>query len=218
MIRQRQLSMSQYKKLTLLWILANLIGVAMSAAVSLLLFGRLDITRFAALGHFLQLIWRLALCAVVQGAIVGGLQATVLARAGTHLALRWLKNIVVGMTLGLVAPVLLSLLTHSDRSWDSSVVSGWLFSWVFSGLFCGSAIAPKRNRGKWGLLNACAFLLYVFAVLASFVFLGAAFDRVQNAVALSWMAGFFIFIPLVTVGALINSIIMRQLVRSALLH
>ena len=210
--------MSKYKKLTLLWILANLLGVAVSAVVAFSLFGMLDINQFAASRQVLQLIWRLALCALGQGSIVGGLQAAILSQAGIYVAVRWLKNIVVGMMLGLVAPVLLSLLASPDGSLDSSVMSGWLFSWVLSGLLCGSATAPKRSRGTWGLLNTGAFLLYVFAVLASFVFLGAAFDDAPNAATFGWIAGLFIFTPLVTVGSLINSIIMRQLIRSALPH
>lgn len=210
--------MSKYKKLTLLWILANLLGVAVSAVAAFLLFAMLDINGFAASRQFLQLVWRLTLCAVAQGVIVGGLQAAILSQAGIGVAMRWLKNIVIGMMLGLVGPMLLSLLASPEGSLDRSVLSGWLFSWVFSGLLCGSAIAPKRSRGTWGLLNTGAFLLYVFAVLASFVFLGAAFDGAQNAAAFGWIAGLFIFTPLVTVGSLLNSIIMRQLIRSALPH
>ena len=190
----------------------------MSAVAAFVLFAVLDITGFAASRQFLQLAWRLALCAVVQGAIVGGLQATILSQAGIDVAMRWLKNIVIGMMLGLVAPMLASLLTSPEGSLDSGVISSWLFSWVFGGLLCGSAIAPKRSRGTWGLLNTGAFLLYAFAVLASFVFLGAAFDGAPNAAAFGWIAGLFIFTPLVTVGSLINSIIMRQLIRSASPH
>ncbi|WP_038019396.1 hypothetical protein [Synechococcus sp. PCC 7335] len=208
--------MSKHKKLTLLWILASLLGVAMSAVVAFLLFGMLDITRFTASRQFLQLIWRLALCAVIQGMIVGGWQAAILSQASIKLAMRWVKNIVVGMMLGLIAPILMSLLTSTEGSLDSSLISGWLFSWVLGGLLSGSAIAPKRSRGAWGFLNSGAFSLYALAVLATFVFFGAALDSVPNTAAFGWIVGLFIFTPFVTVASLINSIIMRRLVRSAM--
>ncbi len=129
-----------------LWALLNVVGVAIAILTTFSLLIQIDANRYREPAHQLALLGRLAACGALQGIVLAGLQTTVLLAAKLR-TLEWLATTVVAMAVGMVLPAMVWVIVPGEFTADQmdvSILTGWIGSWLLSGLACGIVAGQTR--------------------------------------------------------------------------
>ncbi len=203
--------------LLLVWVVVNLIGIVVGTLVVFVLYAQLNINSYDA-SSWANLLGSLAICGGVQGIIVGGLQAVVLALARLRVRF-WVAATVTAMALGMALPMAWAILTRQELtirgSWgfDHYVMGGWALAWVLAGIFQGALAGQSRNQIiRWGLANAGAGLFWGVATACGILLLGAVLDH--DKIRLSILLGVVgLVVGGLVLGGFLNAWILLGLIR-----
>ncbi len=202
--------------LSFIWVLVNLIAVITASLVVFSLYGGLRINRYIYAENWLRAVASLALCGGVQGLIVGGLQTIVFALAKLPVN-KWLVTNIASMSLGMTLPIMFGIVTRSifgiAENLDSYAVAGFVLSWIIAGVLSGIFAGRNKNQKiALGLVNTIAYIFWGVATIGGVITLGAAFDNRSESASIL-VSSFLSIVPILAIGAWLNSYIFRELIK-----
>lgn len=210
------LSRKKQSILLFIWVLVNLIAVITASLVVFSLYGGLRINRYLYAENWLRAVGSLAFCGGVQGLIVGGLQTIVFALAKLRVN-KWFVTNIVSMTLGMTLPITFAIITRSifgiAENLDSYAMAGFVFSWIIAGVLSGIFVGRNKNQKiALGLVNTIAYIFWGIATIGGIIALAAAFDNHSESASIL-ASSFLLIVPILTIGAWLNSYIFRELIK-----
>lgn len=201
--------------LLILWILVNWIAITLSLLTFFFSYVSFQISTLVIAAEHAQLVGRLSVCLFFQSCCLAGPQ-TLLIGLGINAykkGYKWFVGVVGGTLLGGLLPLIPVLFSIESNHSLFPYFGASLFSaWLVGGFLGGQAVATGRaQKRQWGLINAGAFFMYLLAISAIPVFLGAALDGVAQASSGLLLVVVCIYLPITAIGSLLNGIIIRAL-------